>query len=131
MRAGEETLRHSIAAATDPRTRARLRVDLAELLRARDAAAARAELDQALREGGPSGAVTAAALSFARRLPAGERLTWLSGLTKAEGKTPAPQLVSALAEAQRHRNHAGNHRQAGHQNRSHATFRSMNRGGDR
>ena len=100
MRAGEETLRRSIAAATDGRTRARLRVDLAELLRTRDAAAARVEIDRAFTEGGSSAAVTAAALSFARRLPAGERLTWLSGLTKAEGKTPAPQLVSALAEAQ-------------------------------
>ncbi len=128
MRAGEETLRHSIAAATDPRTRARLRVDLAELLRARDAAAARAELDHALREGGPSGALTAAALSFARALPPTERLAWLAGLAKgdgkadgktdgktegkaegktdnqtagkADGRTPSPVLISALAEAQ-------------------------------
>ncbi len=108
MRAGEETLRHSIAAATDPRTRARLRVDLAELLRARDAAAARAELDHALREGGPSSALTAAALSFARSLSAADRLAWLAslaqGLGKTDGKpsakTPSPVLVSALAEAQ-------------------------------
>ena len=108
MRAGEETLRHSIAAATDPRTRARLRVDLAELLRARDAAAARAELDHALREGGPSSALISAALSFARSLPPADRLAWLAGLAKGdgkaagktEGKTPSPVLVSALAEAQ-------------------------------
>ena len=112
MRAGEETLRHSIAAATDPRTRARLRIDLAELLRARDAAAARAELDHALREGGPSGALTAAALSFSRSLPLADRLAWLASLAKGDGqtgsqtdgrkdgKTPSPVLVSALAEAQ-------------------------------
>ena len=112
MRAGEETLRHSIAAATDPRTRARLRVDLAELLRARDAVAARAELDHALREGGPSGALTSAALSFARSLPPADRLAWLASLARgmgktdgkadgrAESKTPSPVLVSALAEAQ-------------------------------
>ncbi|HVV53187.1 MAG TPA: hypothetical protein VHO06_26250, partial [Polyangia bacterium] len=100
MRAGEETLRRSIAAATDGRTRARLRVDLAELLRARDAAAARAELDQALKDGGASGPITAAALSLARALPSAERLTWLSALAKADGKTPAPALVSALADAQ-------------------------------
>lgn len=100
MRAGEETLRRSIAAATDGRTRARLRVDLAELLRARDAAAARAELDHAFREGGPSVAIASAALSFARSLPPADRLAWLSGLAKAEGKTPSPVLVSALADAQ-------------------------------
>ena len=104
MRAGEETLRHSIAAATDPRARARLRVDLAELLRARDAAAARAELDQALREGGPSGPLTSAALSFARALPPADRLAWLASLaqggSKTDGKTTSPVLLSALAEAQ-------------------------------
>jgi tetratricopeptide (TPR) repeat protein len=108
VRAGEETLRHSIAAATDPRTRARLRVDLAELLRARDAAAARAELDQALREGGPSGALTSAALSFARSLPPADRLAWLGRLAQRDGKTDgkteskptSPVLLSALAEAQ-------------------------------
>ncbi len=100
MRAGEETLRRSIAAAADGRTRARLRVDLAEILRVRDAAAARAELDHALREGGPTGALTAAALSFARSLPPADRLAWLSSLARSEGKTPSPVLVSALAEAQ-------------------------------
>jgi tetratricopeptide (TPR) repeat protein len=108
VRAGEETLRHSIATATDPRTRARLRVDLAELLRTRDAAAARAELDRALQEGGPSGALTSAALSFARSLPPADRLAWLASLAKGDGKadgkpdskTPSPVLVSALAEAQ-------------------------------
>jgi tetratricopeptide (TPR) repeat protein len=112
VRAGEETLRHSIAATTDPRTRARLRVDLAELLRARDAPAARAELDQALREGGPSGPFTAAALSFARSLPPADRLAWLTSLaqgdnkpdgksaTKTDGRATSPVLLSALAEAQ-------------------------------
>jgi tetratricopeptide (TPR) repeat protein len=100
VRAGEETLRRSIAAASDGRTRARLRVDLAELLRARDAAAARAELDHALREGGPTGALTSAAVSFSRALAPADRLAWLSSLARNEGKTPAPVLVSALAEAQ-------------------------------
>src|SRR5512146_2846332 len=88
-------------AAADGRTRARLRVDLAELLRVRDAAAARAELDHALREGGPTGPLTAAALSFARALAPADRLAWLSSLARGDGKTtPAPALVSALAEAQ-------------------------------
>jgi tetratricopeptide (TPR) repeat protein len=104
VRAGEEALRHSIAAATDARARARLRVDLAELLRTRDAAAARTELDHAVREGGSSVAVTSAALSFARTLPPADRLAWLAGLAKGdgkpEGKTPSPVLISALAEAQ-------------------------------
>jgi tetratricopeptide (TPR) repeat protein len=101
VRAGEETLRRSIAAATDGRTRARLRVDLAELLRVRDAAAARAELDQALREGGAS-SLAPAVLSFARSLTPADRVAWLAGLTKGEkgDKTPLPVLVSALAEAQ-------------------------------
>ena len=88
-------------AAADGRTRARLRVDLAELLRVRDAAAARAELDHALREGGPTGPLTAAALSFARALAPADRLAWLSSLARSDEKTtPAPALVSALAEAQ-------------------------------
>jgi len=100
VRAGEETLRHSIAAATDPRARARLRVDLAELLRARDVAAARAELDQALREGGPTGPLTSAALSFARSLPPADRLAWLGSLAQGDSKTTSPVLLSALAEAQ-------------------------------
>jgi hypothetical protein len=100
VRAGEETLRRSIAAAADGRTRARLRVDLAELLRARDAVAARTELDHALREGGPTGALTTAAVSFARTLAPADRLAWLSTLARGDGKTPAPVLVSALAEAQ-------------------------------
>jgi tetratricopeptide (TPR) repeat protein len=100
VRAGEESLRRSIAAAADGRTRARLRVDLAEILRVRDASAARAELDHALREGGATGALTAAAISFARGLPPADRLAWLSSLARSEGKTPSPILVSALAEAQ-------------------------------
>ena len=84
--------------------RSRLRVELAELLRVRDAAAARAELDHALREGGPSGTLTAAALSLARALQPADRLAWLGSLAKGDGKTdgktPSPVLVSALAEAQ-------------------------------
>ena len=101
MRAGEETLRRSIAAAPDGRSRARLRVDLAELLRARDdAAAARAELDHAAREGGPTAGLVSAALSLARVLAPAERIAWLGGLARGEGKMPQPALASALAEAQ-------------------------------
>jgi tetratricopeptide (TPR) repeat protein len=102
VRAGEDTLRHAIATATDSKARGRLRVELAELLRARDLAAARAELDQAARECGPTPSWTAAALSLAQALPPRERLTWLNDLTVTRGEArtvPAP-LVSALAEAQ-------------------------------
>jgi len=49
-------------------------------------------------------AVTSAALSFARTLPPADRLAWLAGLAKGDGKTegkaPSPVLISALAEAQ-------------------------------
>ena len=101
MRAGEDTLRRSIAAAPDGRTRARLRVDLAELLRARDdAPAARAELDHAAREGGATAGLVSAALSLARALAPTERIAWLGGLARVEGKTPQPALASALADAQ-------------------------------
>ena len=52
MQVGEETLRKSIAAATDGRARARLRVELASIVRVRDPAAAREELTNAAREAG-------------------------------------------------------------------------------
>ena len=100
MRAAEDTLRHAIATATDGGARGRLRVELAELLRARDAAAARAELDLAVREAGPTPPWTAAALSLAAALPPTERLAWLRDLTRSEGRPAPAPLVSALAEAQ-------------------------------
>ncbi|HXJ21069.1 MAG TPA: hypothetical protein VMT03_12625 [Polyangia bacterium] len=102
MRAGEDTLRHAIATASDGKARGRLRVELAELLRARDLTAARAELDLASRESGPTPPWTAAALSLAQALPVRERLTWLSDLTttRGEGKPVPASLISALAEAQ-------------------------------
>src|SRR5579885_2745314 len=81
VRAGEDTLRHAIAAATDGGARGRLRVELAEVLRARDLPAARAELDLAVREAGATAPWTAAALSLAGALPPAERLAWLRDLT--------------------------------------------------
>src|ERR671928_161585 len=71
----EETLRRSIAAATDARARARLRVELAAVVRARDPAAAREELTNAAREAAPTQALTLAAIAMARdeRLPPHQR----------------------------------------------------------
>ena len=102
MRAGEEILRRSIASASDGRVRARLRVELAELVRGHDDAAARDELDQAAREGGATPALASAALSLARAMPPGDRVAFIGNLARAEGKTPVPTLVSALADAQLH-----------------------------
>ncbi len=93
-------MRQAIATATDSTARGRLRVELAELLRVRDLTAARAELDLAAREAGPTSPWTTAALSLAQALPPSERLAWLRELAGGEGKPlPAP-LMSALAEAQ-------------------------------
>ncbi len=100
MRGGEETLRRSIAVAADARSRARLRVELAALVRVRDPAAARDELTSAAHEGGATPALTLAALSVAQQLPPPERLTWLA----AFGAT-TPALVVALAAAQREAGH--------------------------
>ncbi len=101
MAAAEETLRKSIAGATDARARARLRVELAAVVRARDPAAAREELANAAREGGPTQALTLAAITMARTLPPPERVVWLSGLaTTGEGGAAVPGIVVALAGAQ-------------------------------
>jgi tetratricopeptide (TPR) repeat protein len=100
VRAGEETLRRSIASATDGRVRARLRVELAELVRGHDLAAAREELDHAAREGGATAALASAALSLARTMAVAERLVFIGSLTQGDGKTPVPVLISALADAQ-------------------------------
>jgi tetratricopeptide (TPR) repeat protein len=100
MQAGEETLRKSIAAATDARARARLRVELAGVVRARDPAAARDELTNAAREGGPTQALTLAAIAMARTLPPPERVAWLGGLAQTGEGAPVPNIVVALATAQ-------------------------------
>src|SRR4249920_2111052 len=92
----EETLRRSIAGATDARARARLRVELAAVVRARDPAAAREELANAAREGGPTQALTLAAITMARTLPPPERVAWLTGLaTAGESGVPVPGIVVA------------------------------------
>ena len=93
MQGGEDTLRRSIAATTDGRARARLRVELAGVVRARDPAAAREEVVQAFREVGPTPALTMAALSLARALEPVERVAWLQ-------KLAAPAIGVALAQAQ-------------------------------
>ncbi len=96
-------MRRSIASAIDGRVKARLRVELAEVVRGHDAAAARDELDHAAREGGATPALMSAALSLARTMPPADRVAFignLGNLAKADGKTPAPILLSALADAQ-------------------------------
>ena len=100
MQAGEETLRKSIAAATDVRARARMRVELASIVRARDPGAARDELANAAREGGPTQALTLAAIAMARTLPPPERVAWLGGLAQSGEGVPVPSIVVALASAQ-------------------------------
>ncbi|HEY7372692.1 MAG TPA: hypothetical protein VIF57_11070 [Polyangia bacterium] len=96
----EETLRRSIAAATDARARARLRVELAALVRTRDPAAARDELTSAAREAAPTQALTLAAIAMARTLPPPERVTWLGGLAHTADGATVPGIVVALAGAQ-------------------------------
>jgi tetratricopeptide (TPR) repeat protein len=97
----EDTLRRSIAAATDGRARARLRVELAGVVRTRDPAAAREELVNAAREGGSSQALALAAIAMARTLPPPERVAWLTDLAHSgEGGAAVPAIVVALAGAQ-------------------------------
>src|SRR6478609_9952159 len=103
MQPAEETLRRSIAAATDARARARLRVELAAVVRARDPAVARDELTNAAREGGASQALTMAAIAMARTLPPPERVAWLNGFANVgagAGGAAVPTIVVALAGAQ-------------------------------
>jgi len=90
-------LRRSIASAIDGRVKARLRVELAEVVRGHDAASARDELDHAAREGGATPALLSAALSLARTMPPADRVAFignLGNLAKADGKTPLPILLS-------------------------------------
>src|SRR6185436_8981702 len=100
MQVGEETLRKSIAAATDARARARLRVELAAVERARDPAAARDELTNAAREAGPTQVLTLAAIAMARTLPPPERVSWLGGFAQTSEGVAVPSIVAALAGAQ-------------------------------
>jgi tetratricopeptide (TPR) repeat protein len=103
VRGGEEALRRSIAATTDGRARARLRLELAELVRVRDAAAARDELVRAAREAAATPALALQAISLARALPPAERIVWLGSLSeRVSGREPGlpPAVTSALADAQ-------------------------------
>ncbi len=100
MLANEDTLRRSIAASSDGRTRARLRVALAELIRVRDPKAARDELAGAAREGGATPALAMSALSLGRTLPANERIAWLGTFATGDDRAPAPAVTEALAAAQ-------------------------------
>ena len=100
LNAGREETSQSIAAATDARARARLRVELAGIVRARDPAAARTELTNAAREAGPTPALTMAAIAMARTLPPPERVVWLGGLARTGEGTAVPGIAAALAGAQ-------------------------------
>ena len=103
VRGGEEALRRSIAATTDGRARARLRLELAELVRDRDAGAARDELVRAAREAAATPALALQAISLARVLPPSERIVWLGSLReRVTGREPGlpPAVTSALADAQ-------------------------------
>src|SRR4051812_33524787 len=100
MQIAEESLRRSIAATSDARARARLRVELAGLVRVRDPVAARDELTSAAREAGPSQALTLAAIAMARTLPPPERVAWLGGLAQTGEGAVVPAIVVALAGAQ-------------------------------
>jgi Tetratricopeptide repeat len=96
-----EDLRRAVAAAKDAVTRARLRVQLAEVLRARDASQAVAELRGAAAEAPGSPAVTMAVLSFARTLPPRERLALFAELAPPpDANVPAWLAAAADAEAE-------------------------------
>jgi tetratricopeptide (TPR) repeat protein len=92
-----EELRRAVAAAKDTGLRARLHVQLAEVLRARDNVQALAELRNAAAAAPGLPAVTMAVLSVARTMPAKERLALLSELG---AETPVPAWAAAAAEAE-------------------------------
>ena len=94
-RAGE--LRRAVATARDGAVRARLHVQLAELLRARDVSAALAELRSAAADARGLPGVTMAVLSVARTLPAKDRLALLTELGPA-ADAPVPAWSAAAAE---------------------------------
>ncbi|HVX95937.1 MAG TPA: hypothetical protein VHK47_13585, partial [Polyangia bacterium] len=96
-----DDLRRAVASTQDSATRARLHVQLAELLRPRDMSAALDELRIAAAEAPGLPAVTMAVLSVARTLPAKERLALLGELApKAEAAVPAWAVAAAEAEAE-------------------------------
>jgi tetratricopeptide (TPR) repeat protein len=94
-----EDLRRAVAAAKDMATRARLHVQLAELLRVRDLGAAVKELRSAAADAPGLPAVTLAVLSVARTLPAKDRLALLVELAPP-GDTTVPAWSAAAAEAE-------------------------------
>src|SRR5262245_58161938 len=112
-----DELRRAVATATDAGLRARLRVQLAELVRAGDAASAQAELRRAAAEAPGAPSVTLAALSLARGLPPAERARWLGELG-ARGAAPVPAWSAAVAEA---------HAQAGATDRAAAAWLALAR----
>ena len=101
MQVAEENLRRSIAAATDARARARLRVELAAVVRARDPVAARDELTERGARSGPDPGADAAPRSRwrgrCRRRNASRGWAPSPGPARA---WPFPTSWSALAGAQ-------------------------------
>jgi tetratricopeptide (TPR) repeat protein len=94
-------LRRAVEATKDAATRARLRVQLAELLRARDPRHAIDELRSATADAPGLPAVTMAVLSVARGLPAKDRLALLGELAPpADAPVPAWSAAAAEAEAE-------------------------------
>jgi tetratricopeptide (TPR) repeat protein len=97
-RARADELRQAIAGAKDAGPRARLQVQLAELLRPGDAPAAREALRLATGDAPGLPAVTMAALALARTLPPKERIELLDELGAA-CEAPVPAWAAAVAEA--------------------------------
>ena len=96
-----EELRRAVAAAKDTAVRARLHVQLAELLRARDLPAALVELRSAAADAPGVPAVTMAVLSVARALPPKARLALLAELAPpADASVPAWSAAAADAQAE-------------------------------
>jgi tetratricopeptide (TPR) repeat protein len=96
-----EELRRAVEAERDAGTRARLRVQLAELVRVNDAPRALAELRSAAADAPGLPAVTMSVLSFARGLAAKDRLALLGELAPPAGASvPAWSAAAAEAEAE-------------------------------
>ena len=95
-----DELRRAVATAKDGAMRARLHVQLAELLRARDVPAALIELRSAAADARGLPGVTMAVLSVARTLPAKDRLALLVELggLGAAADAPVPAWSAAAAE---------------------------------
>jgi tetratricopeptide (TPR) repeat protein len=93
-----DALRRAVATAKDGAVRARLHVQLAELLRARDVSGALAELRSAAADARGLPGVTMAVLSVARTLPAKDRLALLVELGGLGADAPVPAWSAAAAE---------------------------------